>query len=158
MRADWLLGLWGLLLLALFNSAVFEKEQLEREGRPILLELVPVDPRSIMQGDYMRLRYRLQGELGGKPLPGKRLIMRADENGIATFERIDDGRPLPEGCFYLKQKRHADRFSIGADTFFFQAGCAHRYERAAYGELVVDEEGNTLLIGLRDKDLEPLGR
>src|SRR5205807_976804 len=38
---------------------VVEKERLLAEGAPILLELRPRDPRSLMQGDYMELRYAL---------------------------------------------------------------------------------------------------
>ncbi|MFX7329222.1 GDYXXLXY domain-containing protein, partial [Acinetobacter baumannii] len=34
-----------------------QKEMLLKEGQLVLLPLAPVDPRSLMQGDYMALRY-----------------------------------------------------------------------------------------------------
>ncbi|MEZ4684214.1 MAG: hypothetical protein R2932_59385 [Caldilineaceae bacterium] len=34
---------------------------------------------------------------------------------------------------------------------------AERYQNAKYGELRVDDQGNSILIGLRDQALQPLG-
>jgi len=47
------------LLLGYFNYSVIKKEKLLDNGQLVLLELAPVDPRSLMQGDYMALRYRI---------------------------------------------------------------------------------------------------
>jgi uncharacterized membrane-anchored protein len=51
--------LWGGLLLALVvvNHGIVQRERILSDGRVLLLELQPVDPRSIMQGDYMALRF-----------------------------------------------------------------------------------------------------
>lgn len=43
------------------------KQTLIAEGRPVFLELGPVDPRSLMQGDYMRLAF-------GLPTPSKGIM------------------------------------------------------------------------------------
>ena len=43
-----------ILLLGYFNWSVYKKEQTLKDGQLILLQLAPVDPRSLMQGDYMR--------------------------------------------------------------------------------------------------------
>ena len=48
-----------ILLLAYFNYSVFQKERILKDGKLILLELAPVDPRSLMQGDYMELWYKI---------------------------------------------------------------------------------------------------
>ena len=48
-----------ILLLGYFNWSVYKKEQILKDGRLVLLQLVPVDPRSLMQGDYMRLNYHI---------------------------------------------------------------------------------------------------
>ena len=47
-----------ILLLGYFNWSVYKKEQTLKDGQLILLQLAPVDPRSLMQGDYMRLSYK----------------------------------------------------------------------------------------------------
>ena len=52
--------LLGLVILLLVNRAIWDKEQQLRDGRVVLLALAPVDPRSLMQGDYMRLRYAVE--------------------------------------------------------------------------------------------------
>ncbi len=46
-------------ILTLFNYSIFQKERLLAKGEVVLLPLAPLDPRSLMQGDYMRLRYQL---------------------------------------------------------------------------------------------------
>ena len=46
-------------MLAVANAGIWQKETLIAEGKPIFVELGPVDPRSLMQGDYMRLAFRL---------------------------------------------------------------------------------------------------
>ncbi|WP_351125065.1 GDYXXLXY domain-containing protein, partial [Shewanella sp. T24-MNA-CIBAN-0130] len=54
-------SLWAiiaaLVILAGINYKIFQQEQLLANGEIILFELAPVDPRSLMQGDYMALNY-----------------------------------------------------------------------------------------------------
>ena len=50
--------LTGLLLVLLVaNVGIWQKEQLIVKGDAIFVALEPVDPRSLMQGDYMRLNF-----------------------------------------------------------------------------------------------------
>ena len=57
-KTKWIILLVNLfLLMGYFNYSVLKKEKLLSDGHLILLKLAPVDPRSLMQGDYMRLRY-----------------------------------------------------------------------------------------------------
>lgn len=58
-----LLMLGLVLCLGLANYDVWSKERVLRDGQAVVLELAPVDPRSLMQGDYMVLRYRLNEQL-----------------------------------------------------------------------------------------------
>ena len=46
------------VILAAANWAIASRERLISSGEVVYLELAPVDPRSLMQGDYMSLRYR----------------------------------------------------------------------------------------------------
>lgn len=50
------------VVLLLFVKAVMNKENTIKEGKFVLLELAPVDPRSLMQGDYMELNYAITRE------------------------------------------------------------------------------------------------
>ncbi len=46
-----------LVILAAVNWAIWDKEGHLAEGEVMYLELAPVDPRSLMQGDYMALNF-----------------------------------------------------------------------------------------------------
>lgn len=48
-----------LLTLVVANGAIWQKEALISHGRPVFIALAPVDPRSLMQGDYMALNFEL---------------------------------------------------------------------------------------------------
>ncbi|MFO7603571.1 MAG: GDYXXLXY domain-containing protein, partial [Gammaproteobacteria bacterium] len=45
--------------LLLVNVSIYHKQQLLANGQVVYVELGPVDPRSLMQGDYMALRFQL---------------------------------------------------------------------------------------------------
>src|SRR5687768_15580308 len=97
------LVLGGLLLVLLVpNLAIVQKERLLKEGKVMLLELAPVDPRSLIQGDYMRLDYAVARGLSGPrgfpeaesevprvPRDGH-IVVRLDDDGIASFVRWHD--------------------------------------------------------------------
>ncbi len=63
--------LWGGLLLALAvaNQGIQKRERILSDGRVLLLELEPVDPRSLMQGDYMALRFAAVDDIRDAPRP-----------------------------------------------------------------------------------------
>src|SRR4051794_24244708 len=85
-------------LLALVNFGIHSREQLVNDGRIVLLELAPVDPRSLMQGDYMALVFRLEREAPANTVsPGEEgghLVVVLDANGVATYQRLDNATPL----------------------------------------------------------------
>ena len=157
-RATVLVGL--VLILAFFNWSVAKKEALLRDGQTLLIELAPVDPRSLIQGDYMRLEYRIARDISGhyEWRHDGNIVVTADENNVAQFVRRHDGStPLAAGEHLLFYRRRGGRIKIGTDAFFFQEGHAARYSGAKYGELRVDASGESLLIGLRDEERRPLG-
>jgi len=156
--------IFGGLALALLVPAglVAQKEYVVARGRPVLLELAPRDPRSLMQGDYMVLDYAVSREqwkdAGPRPSDGH-LVLRLDEQGVGRFVRFDTpDTPLAPGEFKLRYRVRQRRVRLGAESFFFQEGHAGRYERARYGELRVADSGASVLVGLRDEQRQPLGR
>ena len=156
--------LGGLLLVLIVpNMAIVQKERLLKDGTIVLLELAPVDPRSLIQGDYMRLDYAVaRGLSGPRTRPGVEpaaprvprdghIVVRLDARGVASFVRWhDEGTPLAEGEHLLRYRRRGNTIRVGTDAFYFQEGHAQRYEAARYGELRVDESGGSVLVGLRD--------
>ena len=154
-KYKWLIILLNLVLLLIyFNYSVVKKEELLKNGQLVLLELAPVDPRSLMQGDYMTLRYEISDIPYNDNLPKRGYcVVRIDTNGVAEKVRFqEDIVPLNNGEMLIKYNSSDWRnVNIGAESFFFQEGQAEKYEKAKYGGLKIDKNGNSLLVGLYDE-------
>lgn len=160
-RARWALAASLLAVLAVANVGIWQKEQLIRHGRPVFVELAPVDPRSLMQGDFMRLNFNLPGEpderrSGLLRVDRPKVLARIDERGVATLLRIDDGAPAAPGELRIELAPKDGRWVLVTDAWFFAEGEVERWAGARYGEFRVDAQGRALLVGLRGSALEPL--
>ena len=154
----WLPVLGLILVLTAANYTIRQRQHIVERGQAVLLDLRPVDPRSLMQGDYMALRYSdsafpQTSEKSGLPRRGA-FIVELDERNVATFSRADDGRELAANEVRLKYKQvdSSGRIRLGAESFFFEEGQAPQFVNARYGVLHVDAAGNSVLIGLADAD------
>lgn len=177
--------LWGGLLLALVvaNLAIRDHERTLSEGRVVLLELAPVDPRSLMQGDYMVLRFAVdeavmqamhpdinhvrrlrqmgwgarRGCSAGRCGDGY-LVVAPDRDGVGRFVRIQDApQPLAANQIAVRfRERRWSQIVIAGNSWFFPEGQAKRYEPARYAELRVAADGTALIAGLRDGERKPL--
>ena len=149
-----------LFILAGLNYGIYKKEQLKAQGETVLLELAPVDPRSLMQGDYMVLRYAIERNTPVDKLASHQkrgyIVIRANGNNVAEFVRFYEDEPLAEGEKRLHFHRRYNRIRIVPDAFFFQEGHAHYYENAKYGVFKFDHSGKHLLIGLADEQFNPI--
>ncbi|MCL6266608.1 GDYXXLXY domain-containing protein [Flagellimonas myxillae] len=144
-----------LIVLGLLGNSVFKKEQLLSDGTMILLELAPVDPRSLIQGDYMRLRYGISGDIDYDSITktGFCVVTLNADNTVDQFRIQEKKSPLEanEHLINYTKKRWND-INIGAESYFFQEGEGEKYENAKYGGVKVDGNGNSLLVGLYDED------
>lgn len=159
-KYKWIIILVDLvILLALFNSSMLKKETLLTNGKLVLLELAPVDPRSLMQGDYMELDYAISQNVKHDSIAKKGYcVVKLNTNGIAERVRLQESKtPINNNEYLIKYNiANWSGIYIGAESFFFQEGEAEKYENAKYGGLKIDTEGNSLLIGLYDKDLNKI--
>lgn len=149
-----------LAIVVLVNFTVWQREALLSSGQSVLLPLAPVDPRSLMQGDYMRLRFALERDVE-KALPEGQTegvaVVALDANQVGQFVRLDDGTVLAEGQARLQFRiRHGD-IQFATNAFFFQEGEAETFEQARFGEFRVDDAGALLLNTLRDEHYQVLG-
>lgn len=152
--------LWGsaMLILAAINLLIMEKEGTLSDGRTMLLRLAPRDPRSLIQGDYMVLRYSIAQEVPKEQLEDKGcIVVSLGEHDVAEFIRIHQEEELGSGE-YLLLYRNRGGLRLGAESFFFQEGDADLYAGARFGELKVDESGKSVLVGLRGEDFASLGK
>ena len=146
----------GAAILVAANLTIHSREKLVTEGRVALLELAPVDPRSLMQGDYMMLRFKAADDAFGRGRTTRddgRLVLRLDARGVATFARFDDGQPLGEGEIAMRYRIRNSLPKFGTNAYFFQEGRGERFNGARYGEFRVADNGEAILTALRDKDL-----
>jgi uncharacterized membrane-anchored protein len=142
-----------LLLLGYINYSIYAKEKILTEGNLVLLRLAPVDPRSLIQGDYMQLSYEISNGFEN-PVPRKGYcIVMTDSNGVAKRVRFQQNlQPLsgPELAIAYS-RRNSWTFKIGAESYFFQEGDAEKFTNAKYGGLRIDGSGNSVLVGLFDE-------
>ena len=144
-----------LIVLILFNRSIVKKEIILSDGQLVLLELAPVDPRSLIQGDYMDLRYAIARERKSQD-DSKRgyVVVTLDDKGIAKRVRLQPNTtPKNDGEYLINYTYGSWRMHIGAESFFFQEGEGEKYEHAKYGGLKIDDKGNSLLFGLYDENL-----
>jgi uncharacterized membrane-anchored protein len=151
----------GLAVLAATNYTIHSRERQLVDGAVVLLELAPVDPRSLMQGDYMALRFKLADDAFGRgpqeDARDGRIVVRLDERGVGSFVRRDGGEPLAAGEVLLRYRIRDRQVKFATNAFFFQEGHAQHYAGARYGEFRVSPSGELLLTHLRGENLERLG-
>nr|WP_321462532.1 GDYXXLXY domain-containing protein [uncultured Cohaesibacter sp.] len=168
MRHLILLALLPILLV--LNYSVLERELLRNNGELVLLELAPVDPRSLMQGDYMRLQYSLvqqastawrtmrneaRGGKVGEP-KGRLMVIELDESARARFARFySQGEGLAQNERLIAFQFHPDGGSrsirLLPQSFFFQEGQASHFEKARFGMMHLGPDGDHILVGLADE-------
>jgi len=127
----------------------------------MLLPLAPVDPRSLIQGDYMTLRYALNRTINQTTYQQKILdghvVVKLDFNQVAQFVRIhDNNTPLKPDEHLLQFRKRATGTRIASEAFFFQEGHANDFNHARFGEVKISDSGAAVLTGLRDNKYKPL--
>jgi uncharacterized membrane-anchored protein len=159
------------LTLALINWNIHQKESLLTSGETVILKLAPVDPRSIMQGDYMRLRFEVQNQIrehydtlqkdlsykerNNSSFNGYAKLTR-DENNIASFNGILKDIEKSQNILKIPFRKRGFQVLLTTDAFYFQEGKAKHFEQAEYGEFKLSEDGEMILSHLLDKSLNRL--
>lgn len=156
----------ALLTLLVANGAIWQKEHLIAYGTKVFLPLAPVDPRSLLQGDYMRLNFAavndnnlpLLADLRGKrPL----MVVKLDERGVASVVRpltTSDkaGTALAADDLLIELTPKGGRWVVVTDAWFFKEGDAALWQNAKFGEFRVLPDGRALLVGMADANLKAI--
>lgn len=155
-RAGFLLC--GVLVLGIANVAIWQKENIIRTGTAVYVELAPIDPRSLLQGDYMRLSFLLPTrsiQSGLSTLPPQ-VVGHVDKRGVAQLVRLHDGSSLAKEELVIDIVRRHGSWTLVTDAWYFKEGESERWSKARYGEFRVAPDGKALLVGLRGPKLEDL--
>jgi uncharacterized membrane-anchored protein len=148
----------AVLVLGAVNFSILGKERIKQEGTVVYLDLAPVDPRSIMQGDYMTLRFRLAQDIQAtvKALPAEGDTALAPVN-IAKDRVGNLARAGEQGDVRIRYRMRKGAVWLGTNAFFFEEGKDAQYAAARFGEFRVDPaSGEAVLVGLRDANLKAL--
>ncbi|GHU04370.1 hypothetical protein FACS1894205_2480 [Alphaproteobacteria bacterium] len=168
-----------LIFLGFYNLSIIGKERLLNYGQVMVLRLAPVDPRSLMQGDYMVLDFDAANAISNalkasgavtedddddsdgiadawsKAASIRRAVMTED-GGVWGFKRLHHGETLAEGemllAFKLERQGWRTGVKIGSGSYFFEEGLEPLYSRARFAELRVGGDGETLIVGLLDEN------
>ena len=117
-----------LLTLLVANGAIWQKQNLIAHGKPVFMPLMPLDPRSLMQGDFMRLRF---ATLDAHQLPliedlrGTRphMVVQLDARGVATPKRLHRAdQPLAADELLVQLTPKNGSWVVVTDAWFFQEG------------------------------------
>ena len=160
-------GLWALiggalLTLLVANSAIWQKENLIAHGTKVFVPLAPVDPRSLMQGDYMRLNFAAINDPALAQLAnlrGKRphMVMKLDTRGVASIVRMQKaGDALAADEMLIELTPKDGRWVVVTDAWFFKEGDATLWQTAKFGEFRVLPDGRALLVDMVDADLKAI--
>lgn len=169
--------------ILLFVGLILKHEDHLANSQSIFVELAPVDPRSILQGDYMALNYELhfegdaeadRGEEGG--LADKKIAALEkriqDQTHLLSYVQLDDQHRViqtsldksllkiaPETSMSLILKNPSNRLANlypAANSFLFAEGLEPCYRNAKYAEIKVKDNGQALLANLVDQNLRAL--
>ncbi|WP_144211510.1 GDYXXLXY domain-containing protein [Shewanella donghaensis] len=174
------------LMLGIINWEIFQKEQQIRQGDLVYLELAPVDPRSLMQGDYMALRFKMSNDIRSalkliqeeltqeelvqteqnlaeanrewRQLPNSDgyVVVSFDSRNIASYKALYNQQDLAANEMKLLYRVRDGSIKFATNAFFFQEGHASIYESAQYGEFRVNSNGEPLLTAMFDAELNKL--
>jgi uncharacterized membrane-anchored protein len=153
-----LIGLGALGIAGLFGSQIKALEAIKEEGKTVLLDLRPVDPRALMMGDFMALRY---AEEAPRDLPYDlpntgQFVLTLDENNVGSFSHVSDGQDLSDAEVRINYIRQRRGVTFGAPRYYFQNGTAETYEQADYGIFKIVPSGRAILVGLADENFKEI--
>ena len=148
------------LILVIVNFSIYKKEQHIKNGKIIFLKLAPVDPRSLMQGDYMALRFDIEQKIQ-KNIPINKsidgfIVVSVDKNNIAKYLRIYNNKILNKNEFIIKFRIRNRKIKFATNAFFFQEGDAKKYEKSKYGMFRINNKGDLLLTNMYNEELEKI--
>ena len=146
-----------IIILLLVNWSITNKEQQLATGRIVYLQLAPVDPRSLMQGDYMRLRFDITSKIVKDMAPETKdafVIVTLDDKKVASYKGIySNEKSLADNEMALQFRVRQKTVKFATNSFFFQEGRAGEFNSARFAQFRVNDKGELLLVAMFNKHL-----
>lgn len=151
----------ALAVLVSINLNISKKQDLIENGDVLLFKLAPVDPRSLMQGDYMRLRFALSNDIRdrisllnpNKPVQVQNgfAVVEKDSNNVVSFVGLYNNQELTVNQYIIPYKYRNYQVYFTTDAFYFQEGKAEQYQQSEYGLFRANKSGEMILMNMVDK-------
>ncbi|MGE3319792.1 MAG: GDYXXLXY domain-containing protein [Candidatus Berkiella sp.] len=153
------LFIFTIMIFIIFNLMIYQKQKLLKSGETIYFSITPSDPRSIMQGDYMTFRYKLENDLknANDKVSDKKgyVVIAFDDKSVGHFVRFYQGEQLAPNERLLRfRHRLQGGYRIQPNTFFFQEKLQPYFQQAEYAIFHYNGDKNYLLVGLANKNKE----
>jgi len=165
-KNKWLAAVTVFIAIIAINININKKQELIENGDVLLFELAPVDPRSIMQGDYMRLRFDLARKIydkltlknGSNSIPVHQgfAVVEKGDNQVVSLVDLFNNQELNENQYMVPYKMRKYQVIFTTDAFYFQEGKASHYQKAKYGQFRMSKSGEMILVNMVDKDFKVL--
>ncbi|CUA80395.1 GDYXXLXY domain-containing protein [Anoxybacillus suryakundensis] len=150
---------WLPLLVVIMLQVVFityvtlDKEQHIRYGQQIKLQLEPIDPRSLIQGDYVRLQYEISTIEGMNEWGKAQVILRKDETGVHRFVgvyslngNLRHSAMYREGDVLVNGHIYGNTIIYGIETYFVPEKTGGDMQQSArFAYVRVSKTGDALL-------------
>ena len=171
------------LLFVITGFFAQKEESYKKLDSYFYLERRPVDPRSLLQGDYMTLNYDILDQTTEfiyqnksydyyeeerkeetKEQKEKRelaeakkayIAIRLDGNKVAKFVKLTKEKTDEKDLLFVAYKSDGYNVDINANSYLFQEGTWDKYENARYAKVVL-VDNKLRLIDLRDKDFKEI--
>ncbi|MGZ0038875.1 GDYXXLXY domain-containing protein [Paenibacillus ottowii] len=141
------------LQLGIIGYQTARSETLLATGASVKLKLAPIDPRSLLQGDYVALNYDISTPPSKNPLQedwnrGKvKVVLTPDRQGVYIADRLyQDGEKLAPHELVLNGQWNGSRILYGIENYFIPEGTGRTVEQNAhYAYIRVSRNGDALL-------------
>lgn len=151
--------LFNIFILFFFTMKAALKEERYQKQESFYLKLAPVDPRSLLQGDYMVLNYDISDkariESSNLNLKNGYIVVALNEHKIASFLSVSNSKINEENTKSIPFTYRGSNIDIGGNTFLFQEGMGEQYSRAKYAKVVITKSSIRVL-DLLDSDFHPI--
>ena len=159
LRTRLLIGAGMLATGVLCTFATVTAEDILRHGRTVFIALRPIDPRSLLQGDYMAVAFATERLPTPSSLQNREVfgIASLDSRSIATLQRIANTHETKrDDEIALQLRTKSRRWFVGSDAWYFEEGRGKPFEAAKFGSFRIGANGRPLLVGLVDAELRPI--
>ncbi len=151
-----------ILQFSILSIQVIKSETILRQGETVKLELQPLDPRSLMQGDYVILAYQIANFKIEEAKSGERvqLVLQKNENDVHTYtgyyyyhNKWNKDYQYKQGDVIITGNYNGyDRIHFGIESYFVPEGTGLEVQQnAKFAMVKVGKNGNAILTGLAEK-------